>query len=117
MGRVLHFLRTMAIKDMTQDACAQFRLYWQELEVFKFGLDWLEPHVHSALDKKKFVERAGRVKRLKKDVKCLENETKRRKVMLTVIELVLQLAKRDLALAEEGFNELELDNKLGYKRC
>ena len=116
LGRLLHFLQTTEVKDMTQDACDQLRLYWQELENFKFELAWLEPQVQSALDKKKFVERAGRVKRLKKDVECLENETKRRKAMLTVTELDLQLAKRDLAETEEGLNELELDSKLGYGR-
>lgn len=115
LGRVLHFLHTMKVKDMTEDACAQLRLFWEELETFKFGLAWLEPQVQSAFEKKKFVERARRVKRLKEDVECLENETKRRKAMVTVIDL--QLAKRDLAKAEEGFNELELDSKLGYGRC
>ncbi|KAM5574873.1 ubiquitin C-terminal hydrolase 12-like [Rosa sericea] len=117
LGRLLHFLQTTKVKDMTEDACGQLRLFWEELETFKFGLAWLEPQVHSAYDKKKFVERAGRVKRLKEDVECLENETKRRKAMLTVTELDLQLAKRDLAKAEEGFNEIEMDCKLGYGRC
>ncbi|KAK9912371.1 hypothetical protein M0R45_036238 [Rubus argutus] len=117
LGRLLHFLQTTKVKDMNQDACGQLRLYWEELETFKFGLAWLEPQVQSAFDKKKFVERARRVKRLKEDVECLENEMVRRKAMLTVTEMDLEFAKKDLIKAEEGFNELELDSELGYGRC
>lgn len=117
LGRLLHFLQTTKVKDMTQDACGQLRLYWEELETFKFGLAWLEPQVQSAFDKKKFVERARRVKRLKEDVECLENEMVRRKTMLTVTEMDHELAKKDLTKAEEGFNEIELDSELGYGRC
>ncbi|XP_028944715.1 MATH domain and coiled-coil domain-containing protein At3g58250-like [Malus domestica] len=68
LGRLLHFMKTKKVKDMTDDACEQLKLLWEELEAFKFDLAWLAPGVQRALDMNKIVESAGKLKRLRKDV-------------------------------------------------
>lgn len=106
LGRVLHFLKTRKVKDMTDDACADLELLWKELQTFKFDLAWLEPHVQRALRMNKLVKRAGKVKRLRKDVDDLEIEKKR-------LRDKLELARRDLEKAE-GVGETDVDAELGY---
>ncbi|KAI5342766.1 hypothetical protein L3X38_010642 [Prunus dulcis] len=114
LGELLHFLKTTRVKDMTEDACVRLQSLWEDVEMFRFDLAWLEPHVHSALDKKKFLERARRVKRLREDVDILDSEKKRRSAALAVTEADLEVAKRDLAKEEEGFVETDMDRELGY---
>ncbi|KAH0981466.1 hypothetical protein GBA52_008643 [Prunus armeniaca] len=86
----------------------------EDVEIFRFDLAWLEPHVQSALRMKKFLERAGRLKRLREDVDILDSENKRRSAVLAVTEADLGMAKRDLAKEEEGFVETDMDRELGY---
>ncbi|XP_050133796.1 MATH domain and coiled-coil domain-containing protein At3g58270-like [Malus sylvestris] len=116
LGRVLHFLKTTKVKDMTLDTCERVQLLWEELETFKFDLCWLEPYVQSALDVKKLVERAGVVKKQRDGVDALEMEVKRLRARLAVAELDLEVAKRDLAKVDEGFGETDMNRELGYGR-
>ncbi|CAB4268512.1 unnamed protein product [Prunus armeniaca] len=110
LGRLLRFLKTTKAKDMTRGACKCLQLLWEELETFKFDLVWLEPHVQSVLVMKR---RAGKVDRLREDVEILENEIKRRRDILAAAEVDLEVAKRDLAKAEEEF-KIDMDTELGY---
>ncbi|KAL6289008.1 hypothetical protein ACE6H2_006518 [Prunus campanulata] len=87
LGRVLYFLKTTKVKDMTQESCERLQLFWEELETFRFDLGWLEPRVQYALGVKRLVQRAARRKRLREDVDDLENEIKRRKHNVVVLEL------------------------------
>ncbi|CAN6567007.1 unnamed protein product [Malus baccata var. baccata] len=112
LGGLLHFLKTKKVKDMNEDAFAQLRSLWEDVEMFRFDLGWLEPRVQSALGKKKFLEMARRVKRLRDDVEVLDNEKKRRSAALAVTEVELEEAKRELAKEEEGFNEKDMDSEL-----
>lgn len=113
LGRLLHFLKATKVKDTTPDACKRLQLLWEELEIFKFNLGWLEPHVQSVLVMNK---RAGRVNRQREDVDALENDIRRRRAMLAASEADLQVPKRDhLAEAEdECFNKIDMDSELGY---
>ncbi|CAB4268509.1 unnamed protein product [Prunus armeniaca] len=99
---------------MTEDNCVRLQHLWEDVEIFRFDLAWLEPHVQSALRMKKFLERAGRLKRLREDVDILDSENKRRSAVLAVTEADLGMAKRDLAKEEEGFVETDMDRELGY---
>ncbi|WJX79654.1 hypothetical protein P8452_62758 [Trifolium repens] len=44
LGRVLYFLKTRKVKDMTEQACKHLQVLWDELKKFQFDLTWLEPH-------------------------------------------------------------------------
>ncbi|KAB2627279.1 hypothetical protein D8674_020897 [Pyrus ussuriensis x Pyrus communis] len=116
LGRVLHFLKTTKVKDMTPDTSERVQLLWEELKTFKFDLGWLEPYVQSALDVKKLMERAGVVKTLREDVDALEMGVKRLRARLAVAEVDLEVAKRDLAKVVEGFGETDVNRELGYGR-
>ncbi|KAM1027155.1 hypothetical protein ACFX2A_040958 [Malus domestica] len=114
LGGVLHFLKTTKVKDMTEDACARIQSLWEDVHMFKFDLAWLEPHVQSALDMEKLMERSRRVKRLREDVDILDNEMKRRSAALAVTEVDLEIAKRDLEKEEKGIAAIDMDSELGY---
>ncbi|TQE10311.1 hypothetical protein C1H46_004150 [Malus baccata] len=116
LGRVLHFLKTTKVRDMTPDTSEHVQLLWEELETFKFDLGWLEPYVQAALDVKKLVERAGIVKKQREDVDALEIEVKRLRARLAVAEVDLEVAKRVLAKVEEGFGDTDMNRELGYGR-
>ncbi|KAB2606034.1 MATH domain and coiled-coil domain-containing protein [Pyrus ussuriensis x Pyrus communis] len=70
LGRLLLFMKTKKVKDMTADACEELKLLWEELEAFKFDLAWLEPCVQRALGMKKS-GKGRRLKRLREDVDAL----------------------------------------------
>ena len=113
--RVLHFLKTKRVKDMDDDdACKHLQNLWEELEVFRFDLTWLEPHVQSALSMKNYMEKVALVKRLEENVTALEIETKRLKTNLIEAEVDLEITRRDLVKAKEGFEVGDLDAELGY---
>ncbi|TKY53209.1 Ubiquitin carboxyl-terminal hydrolase 12 [Spatholobus suberectus] len=115
LGRVLHFLKTKKVKDMGEDACNHLQILWEELNMFRFDLTWLEPHVQSALGMKNYIERVVQVKKLKEDVATLEMETKRLKEKMIEAVVNLEIARRDLVKANEGFGEYNLDAELGYE--
>ncbi|XP_024189628.2 MATH domain and coiled-coil domain-containing protein At3g58210-like isoform X2 [Rosa chinensis] len=114
LGEFLHFLKTTKIKDMTQETYEHLQTLWEDLEIFKFDLAWLEPHVQSALAMKKLLEKARKVKRMREDVEGLVNEQKRRTLALTVTEMDLEAAKKELSKEEEGFTEIDMETELGY---
>ncbi|KAJ7975149.1 Ubiquitin carboxyl-terminal hydrolase family protein [Quillaja saponaria] len=41
LGRVLHFLRNVKIKDLTAEKKAEFDKLWREMDLFNFDLTWL----------------------------------------------------------------------------
>lgn len=115
LGRVLHFLKTKTIRDMGNDDCLMhLQILWEELQPFGFDLTWLEPHVQSALGAKAYFERVEYVKEKRVNVASLELEIKKLKIKLAVAELDLEVAKRDLAEVENGFEERDMDAELGY---
>ncbi|KAJ7971379.1 Ubiquitin carboxyl-terminal hydrolase family protein [Quillaja saponaria] len=115
LGRVLYFLKTTKIKDMKEvEVCKNLQVLWEELETFKFDLTWLEPHVRSALDTRAYLEKVGQVRELRDDVVSFEMEVKRLKAKMAVIEVDLEIARRDLAKAEDGFKERDLEIEIGY---
>ncbi|KAM3011485.1 hypothetical protein FF2_030185 [Malus domestica] len=116
LGRLLHFMKTKKVKDMTDEACEELKLLWEELEAFKFDLAWLEPSVQRALGMKKTVESSGKLKRLRKDVDALQTQTKRLRAELAVAEVNLEAAVRDLNKTQEGLDEIDINGELGYGR-
>ena len=114
LGQVLYFLKTMKVKNMDEDACNQLQCLWEELQLFGFNLTWLEPYVQSALDVKAYLERMEQVKNLKDNVVALEIEMKRLRTRLAVREVDLEVAMRDLAVVQMGFEERDMDAELGY---
>lgn len=114
LGRVLHFLKTKKIRDMGEDDSMHLQVLWEELQSFGFDLTWLEPHVQSALGAKAYLERVKHVKNLRDNVATLEIEMRKLKAKLAVAEVDLEIARRDLAEVENGFEERDMDAELGY---
>ncbi|KAJ7971378.1 Ubiquitin carboxyl-terminal hydrolase family protein [Quillaja saponaria] len=115
LGRVLYFLKTTKRKDMKEvELCENLQVLWEELETFKFDLTWLEPHVRSAVDTEAYLERAGQVRELRDNVNSFEVEVKRLKAKMAAVVVDLEIARRDLAKAGEGFEERDLEIELGY---
>ncbi|XP_061372129.1 MATH domain and coiled-coil domain-containing protein At3g58270-like [Gastrolobium bilobum] len=114
LGRVLHFLKTKKIRDMGGDDFIHLQVLWEELHSFGFDLTWLEPHVHSALDAKAYLERAEHVKNLRVNVATLEIEMRKFEAKLAVAELDLEVSRRDLTEIANGFEERDMDAELGY---
>ncbi|KAK4261746.1 hypothetical protein QN277_004702 [Acacia crassicarpa] len=116
LGRVLQFLRNKKLKDMNKEACEELQQLWEELEMSRLDLSWLEPLVKSALSMKGYLEKAMQVKKLRQDLVLLEKEMNKIKVNLADTELTIEITKTDLILAEEGFEEkdLDLDSDIGY---
>lgn len=99
---------------MNDEACMDLQNLWEELETFKFDLNWLEPHVQSALGMKKYLEKEMQLKKLRGNVDALEMEMNGLKAKLAAAEADLEIARRDLMQAEEGFEERDLDAEIGY---
>ncbi|KAI4300630.1 hypothetical protein L6164_033984 [Bauhinia variegata] len=114
LGQVLYFLKTTKLKDMTEDSCNQLQLLWEELGTFGFNLAWLEPRVQSALDSRTYFERVEQLKNLRHNVVAFENEATKLKAKLAIAEIDIELASRELAKVEEGFEEKDIEAELGY---
>ncbi|QHO26253.1 hypothetical protein S83_005806 [Arachis hypogaea] len=101
LGRVLHFLKTKKVKDMNDEGCKELQVLWKEVIAFGFDdLAWLEPHVKCALGMRNHKERTMHVKKMKENVAALEVD--------------LKVAREELVKAEEGFEERDLNDVLGY---
>ncbi|KAL4395469.1 hypothetical protein HN51_023420 [Arachis hypogaea] len=101
LGRVLHFLKTKKVKDMNDEGCKELQVLWKEVIAFGFDdLAWLEPHVKCALGMRNHKERTMHVKKMKENVAALEVD--------------LKVAREELIKAEEGFEERDLNDVLGY---
>ncbi|XP_028775462.1 MATH domain and coiled-coil domain-containing protein At1g31390-like [Neltuma alba] len=123
LGRVLQFLENKKWKDMNEEACEQLQQLWDELEISRLDLSWLEPQVKSALSMKGYLEKATKVKRLKQELVVLETEMNKMKENLLVLETEMikvkenianteqsvEMTRKDLIKAEEGFEEKDLD--------
>ncbi|KAJ7971377.1 Ubiquitin carboxyl-terminal hydrolase 12 [Quillaja saponaria] len=117
LGRVLHFLKTTKVKNMTKDECEHLQVLWEELKVFKFELSWLEPHVEFALGMKTYLENEEQVTKLKDSVAALDKLIKRVKENMAVVEEEVGDEKRKyLANLEEGFKERDMYTELGICR-
>ncbi|KAF7818901.1 MATH domain and coiled-coil domain-containing protein [Senna tora] len=116
LGRVLHFLNSKRVKDMNDEASDHLQILWDELETFKFDLIWLEPHVHSALGMKTYLEKAKQLKKLKEKEVALDMEIKRLTAKLAAAKTDFEITTRDLVQAQEGFEERDIDVILGYGR-
>ncbi|XP_057745670.1 uncharacterized protein LOC130963586 [Arachis stenosperma] len=101
LGRVLHFLKTKKVKDMNDEGCKELQVLWEEVKAFGFDdLAWLEPHVKCALGMRNYKERAMHVKKMKENVAALEVD--------------LKVAREELVKAQQGFEERDLNDVLGY---
>ncbi|MED6108137.1 hypothetical protein PIB30_020584 [Stylosanthes scabra] len=113
LGKLLHFLKTKKVKDMkSHDDCKELQDLWDEVEIRFDDLSWLEPHVKSALT---YFDKAGKVEKLKGDVADLEENVKNLKARAIAMDADLESRKKELAKAEEGFVERDLDDQLGSR--
>ncbi|XLR12263.1 hypothetical protein HN51_048991 [Arachis hypogaea] len=112
LGKLLHFLKTKKVKDMkSDDACKELQDLWDEAEIRFDDLSWLEPHVKSALS---YFDNAAKVEKHEGHVVDLEEKIKTLKAEAIAIDAVLETTKKELAMLEEGFVEIDLDDQLGY---
>ncbi|XP_028775546.1 MATH domain and coiled-coil domain-containing protein At3g58370-like [Neltuma alba] len=114
LGRVLQFLKEKKWKDMNDENCEQLQNLWEELEISRLDLSWLEPLVKSALKMKGYEEKAEKVKKLKENLEALETEMKELKEKLGDSDQNVEMIRKDLANVEEGFEEKDLDAEIGY---
>ncbi|OIW11410.1 hypothetical protein TanjilG_10728 [Lupinus angustifolius] len=114
LGQVLHYLKTMKVKNMNKEACKHLECLWEEVQLFGFNLTWLEPYIESALNVQTYMEKVEKVKDLKENVADLEIELRMLKTKLAVAEVVLDIARRDSEEIEKGFEEMDINAELGY---
>lgn len=116
LGQVLHFLKKRKWKDMNQEACEELQALWEELEMSRMDLSWLESHVKSALNMKGYLEKEMKVKRLRQDLAVSEAEMKKMKENLANTEKAVEVKGKELVKAQVGFEELDLDlnAEIGY---
>ncbi|MED6108141.1 hypothetical protein PIB30_020588 [Stylosanthes scabra] len=106
LGKLLHFFKTKKVKDMkSDDSCMELQDLWDEVETRFDDLGWLEPHVQSALT---YFDKAAKVQKLKVDVTSLKEKLK-------TLNADLETRENELAKAEEGFVERNLDDQLGVE--
>ncbi|OIV89698.1 hypothetical protein TanjilG_05181 [Lupinus angustifolius] len=115
LGDVLYFLKTMKVRNMNDEACKHLECIWEEAQLFGFNLTWLEPHVQSALNIKTYLEKAEKVKNLRENMVDLEIEVRKLKRKLAVIEVDLEIVRRNLEEFENGFEEKDINAEMGYE--
>ncbi|KAK4261748.1 hypothetical protein QN277_004704 [Acacia crassicarpa] len=114
LGRVLQFLKTKKWKDMNEEACERLQHLWEELEMSRLDLSWLEPLVKSAINMKGYAEKVEKVKKLKKNLVVVEKEMNMIKEKLASTEQSVDITRKELMIAEQDFEEKDLDEKIGY---
>ncbi|XP_054808194.1 MATH domain and coiled-coil domain-containing protein At3g58370-like [Prosopis cineraria] len=114
LGRVLQFLKDKKWKDMNDEGCEQLQRLWEELEMSRLDLGWLEPVIKSALKMRGYEEKAEKVKKLKQNLLALEIEMKELKEKLGDYKQSVEMIRKDLVNVEEGFEEKDLDAEIGY---
>ncbi|OIW11406.1 hypothetical protein TanjilG_10726 [Lupinus angustifolius] len=114
LGQVLHFLKTMKVKNMNKEACKHLECLWEEAQLFGFNLTWLEPYIESALNVEAYLEKGEKVKNLKEHVVDLEIELRMLRTKLAVAEVILDIARRDLEEVEKDFEERDINAEMGY---
>ncbi|XP_054797528.1 uncharacterized protein LOC129302642 [Prosopis cineraria] len=65
LGRVLQFLKNKKWKDMNEKACEELQHLWEELEMSRLYLRWLEPLVKYALNKRGYAKKVEKLNKLK----------------------------------------------------
>ncbi|XP_028767110.1 uncharacterized protein LOC114724827 [Neltuma alba] len=101
---------------MNEEACEQLQTLWDELEMSRLDLSWLEPHVKSALNMKQYLEKATKVKQLKQDLLILEREINAMKENLAETEQAFEMTRANLIKEQLGFGfqEKDLNTEIGY---
>ncbi|XP_054817805.1 MATH domain and coiled-coil domain-containing protein At3g58270-like [Prosopis cineraria] len=116
LGRVLQFLKNKKWKDMNEKACEELQHLWEELEMSRLDLRWLEPLVKSSLNMKGYAEKVETIKRLKQNLVVLEIEMNETKEKLANIEQSVEIIRKNLVNAEDDFEEKDLDAKIDYRK-
>ncbi|XP_054815805.1 protein RESTRICTED TEV MOVEMENT 3-like [Prosopis cineraria] len=114
LGRVLQFLKNKKWKDMNEKACEELQHLWEELEMSRLDLRWLEPLVKSALNMKGYAEKVETMKKLKQNLVVLEIEMNKAKEKLANAEESVEMIRKELVNAENDFEEKDLDTEIGY---
>ncbi|KAK4263334.1 hypothetical protein QN277_028761 [Acacia crassicarpa] len=114
LGQVLQFLKNKKWKDMNEEACEQLQHLWEELEMSRVDLSWLEPLVKSALNMKGYDEKIEKVKKLKQNLVVAETEMNMIKEKLAHAEQNVEKTRKELVNVEEDFEEKDLEAKIGY---
>ncbi|XP_016186263.1 uncharacterized protein LOC107627971 [Arachis ipaensis] len=100
LGKLLHFLKTKKVKDMkSDDACKELQDLWDEAEIRFDDLS---------------LGNATKVEKHEVNVVDLEEKVNTLKAEAIAIDAVLETTKKELAMLEEGFVEVDLDDQLGY---
>ncbi|XP_028775419.1 protein RESTRICTED TEV MOVEMENT 3-like [Neltuma alba] len=117
LGRVLQFLKDKRWKEMNdKEASEQLQQLWEELEMIRLDLSWLEPLVKSALNMKGYDEKGEKIKKLKQNLVVAETEMNIIKEKLASTEQSVQVTRKELRNAEEDFEEKDLDVEIEYER-
>ncbi|KAI9125088.1 hypothetical protein K1719_003704 [Acacia pycnantha] len=114
LGQVLQFLKNKKWKDMNEEACQQLQYLWEELEMIRLDLSWLEPLVKSALNMKGYDEKIEKVKELKQNLVVADTKMNTIKEKLAHTELNIEKIRKELVNVEEDFEEKDLEAKIGY---
>ncbi|KAI9082102.1 hypothetical protein K1719_035842 [Acacia pycnantha] len=114
LGQVLQFLENKKWKDMNEKACEELQQLWEELEMSRFDLSWLEPLVKSAINMKGYDEKVDKVKKMKQNLVMLETEMNMIKEKLVITEQSIEMMRKELVNAAEDFEEKDLEAEIGY---
>ncbi|XP_054797542.1 protein RESTRICTED TEV MOVEMENT 3-like [Prosopis cineraria] len=116
LGRVLQFLKNKKWKDMNEKACKELQHLWEELEMSRLDLRWLEPLVKSALNMRGYAEKVEKVNMLKQDLRVLETKMNKIKEKLASTEQSIEMTRRELVNAEDDFEEKDLEENIRYRQ-
>ncbi|KAL6202415.1 hypothetical protein ACLB2K_026123 [Fragaria x ananassa] len=94
LGRLLYFLNTGEPQKLTEQSRRDLRKLWEELQVFKFDLSWVEEDFITALGMKDEAERA---KKLREEMNTLDTQRKRLKAELAAVEVNFEEAQHKAA--------------------
>ncbi|KAI9111195.1 hypothetical protein K1719_017806 [Acacia pycnantha] len=114
LGQVLRFLKNKKWKDMNEKACEELQQLWEELEMSRLDLSWLEPLVKSAVNMKGYYEKVDKVKNMKQNLVMLETKMNMIKEKLVVTEESIEMMRKELVNAVEDFEEKDLEAEIGY---
>ncbi|XP_048442460.1 uncharacterized protein LOC125478356 [Pyrus x bretschneideri] len=111
LGRLLHFLKTTKVKDMTEESCERLQLLWEEQSQPSASALRSPEHLHhasaSSFHYRTFDVLENEIKRRMRDVDAMESEVQMRKAVVAV-------AKKDLAKMEEHISGIDMDSELGF---
>lgn len=115
LGRVLHFLKTKKVKDISEDDIKTLQHLWDELvKSSGFDMAWLEPYVQSALGVKAHLQKAKKLRKLRDHVVALEIKMKKLRGELAAAEAEFEVARKDLSEVRNGFQKMDVNAPIGY---